>query len=363
MTTTPHSIRGIRPAGIILDEAVIRPDAVDHLNRQQAAADLRAIREQWGDLLAAIEKRPAAVWPPLDSRALGAEPEPVDDGPSVGRTPLTLREHPAPLNLAALDAACRVEEALFEACDAIAERVQRPVRRTGLATLTRSGGPLRRQVIDPADRDDPARWTLPTNRTALLTGRITRVFTGTDPRTAADRAALAEHQAAEQRARHILDGTEPEWPAEGWDEDERPAPRALDEVPVTSAGSRAYGLHWAAVWLEGRALDEPHGDLFTATPAPVVESLADVARRARRIVERALGRDGRPTRLDRPCPWCGGLLTAHTRSGDPDAAAVVCATGEACGAPVVLDRGRRIWRGAELCNLYVAMKAAEQRAA
>ncbi|MFD9853437.1 hypothetical protein ACFWXZ_14410 [[Kitasatospora] papulosa] len=287
MTTTPHSIR---------------PDAVDHLNRAQAAADLRAIREQWGDLLAAIEKRPAAVWPPLDSRALGAEPEPADDGPSIGRTPLTLREHPAPLNLPALDAAVAVEEALFEACDAIAERVQRPVRRTGLATLTRSGGPLRRQVIDPADRDDPARWNLPVHRDA--------------------------------------------GPAD-----------------ASSPGSRAHGLHWAAVWLEGRALDEPHGDMFTPTPAHVVEELAKVARRARAAVERALGRDGRPTRLDRPCPWCGGLLTAHTRSGDPDAAAVICATGEACGAPVVLDRGRRVWRGAELVPLYVAMEAAEQRAA
>lgn len=279
----------------------IRPDAVNHLNRQQAAADLRAIREQWGDLLAAIEQAPRAVWPPLDSRALGTVPEPADDdAPAVGRLPLVLREHPAPLNLAALDAAEQVEEALFDACDAIAGRVQRPVRRTGLATLTRSGGPLRRQVIDPADRDDPARWTLPTHRDA--------------------------------------------GPAD-----------------ASSPGSRAHGLHWAAMWLEGRALDERHGDLFTATPVGVVEELAHVARRARAIVERALGRDGRRTRLDRPCPWCGGLLTAHTRSGDPDAAAVVCATGEACGAPVILDRGRRVWRGADLIGLHVALHAAQHR--
>jgi hypothetical protein len=272
----------------------IRPDAVDHLSRQQAAADLRAIREQWGDLLAAIAQPPAAVWPPLDSRALGAVPD-ADDTPTVGRMPLVLREHPAPANLRALDAALAVEEALFASCDAIAGRVQRPVR----YAATQQHGRHRYQP-DPLDRDDPARWTLPTHRDA--------------------------------------------GPAD-----------------VSSPGSRAHGLHWAAVWLEGRALDERHGDLFTPTPAGVVEELANVARRARAAVERALGRDGRPTKLDRPCPWCGGLLTAHTRSGDPDAAAVVCATGEACGAPVVLDRGRRMWQGAELVTLYVALESAGRR--
>ncbi|MFS0695111.1 hypothetical protein [Streptomyces nitrosporeus] len=286
MTSPP--IRGIRPAGYFVDE-IPHPTPAD-----QAAHDLREIREQWGDLLAAIARPPAATWPPVDSRALGAAP---DDEPTIGRIPLVLREHPAPANLNALDAAMQVEEALFEMCDAIAERVQRPVRYTGLATLTRSGGPLRRPVIDPADRDDPARWTLPTHRDA-------------GPTTAA------------------------------------------------SPGSRAHGLHWAAVWLEGRARSEVHGDLFTPTPGRLIEQLADVARRARRTLERALGRDGRPTPLDRACPWCGGVLTAYTRSGDPAAAAVVCATGEPCGAPVTLEQGQRIWRGAELCNLFAALEAA-----
>ncbi|WP_327368744.1 hypothetical protein [Streptomyces sp. NBC_01217] len=269
-------------------------------NAAQAAADLRAIREQWGDLLAAIEQRPAAVWPPLDSRALGAEPEPADDGPSIGRLPLVLREHPAPANLDALDAAMAIEEALFEACDAIAERVQRPVRRHLVGRRTADATHVR-WAEDQADRDDSARWTLPTHRDA--------------------------------------------GPAD-----------------ASSPGSRAHGLHWAAMWLEGRALDEAHGDLFTSTPARVVESLAEVARRARRILERALGRDGRPTALDRPCPYCRGPLTAHTRSGNPAAATVVCSTGSACTAPVLLDRGRRVWQGAELVTLYVAMEAAQQRA-
>ncbi|WP_326698027.1 hypothetical protein OG909_12155 [Streptomyces sp. NBC_01754] len=284
--STPTHIRGTRPAGAYIDECV---------------ADLRAIREQWGDLLAAIARRPAAVWPPLECREweqpAAAEP---DDASSIGRMPLVLREHPAPANLTALDAAMSVEEALFAACDVIAGRVQRPVRYVPARTLTRSGQPSIRSSVDRDDRDDPARWTLPTH-SASVTGR-------------------AAHP-----------------------------------------GSRVHGLHWAAVWLEGRALDERHGDLFAATPAPVVEDLAAVARRARATVERALGRDGRPTKLDRPCPWCGGLLTAHTRSGDPSAAAIVCATGEACGAPVPLDRGRRIWRGTDRVGLRLALEAAQQR--
>lgn len=279
--STPTRIRGIRPAGAYIDQCV---------------ADLRAIREQWGDLLAAIEQAPASEWPPREYRTVDIQAAARDDAtePAIGRMPLVLREHPAPANLAALDAAMSVEEALFAACDVIAGRVQRPVR----YAATQQRGRHRYQP-DQADRDDPARWTLPTH-SASVTGR-------------------AAHP-----------------------------------------GSRVHGLHWAAVWLEGRALDERHGDLFAATPAPVVEDLAAVARRARATVERALGRDGRPTKLDRPCPWCGGLLTAHTRSGDPSAA-IVCATGEACGAPVPLDRGRRIWRGTDRVGLRLALEAAQRR--
>ncbi|WP_406412098.1 hypothetical protein OG923_24470 [Streptomyces halstedii] len=283
--STPTHIRGTRPAGAYIDECV---------------ADLRTIREQWGDLLHAIGRPPAAVWPPLECREweqpAAAEP---DDDPAVGRMPLVLREHPAPANLTALDAAMSVEEALFAACDVIAGRVQRPVRRH-LVGRPADDATYVRWAEDQADRDDPARWTLPTH-SASVTGR------------------------------------------------------------AAQPGSRVHGLHWAAVWLEGRALSEAHGDLFAPTPALVVEDLAAVTRRARATVERALGRDGRPTKLDRPCPWCGGLLTAHTRSGDPSAAAIVCATGEACGAPVVLDRGRRVWRGADRVGLRLALEAAQRR--
>ncbi|WP_406388266.1 hypothetical protein [Streptomyces sp. NBC_00887] len=81
----------------------------------------------------------------------------------------------------------------------------------------------------------------------------------------------------------------------------------------TDPGSRAYGLHWAAVWLEGRALgEEADGDLFTAVRPLLADKIAATTRRAR--VERALGRDGQPTALDRRCPYCRGPLTAYTRA-------------------------------------------------
>ncbi|MFJ8900016.1 hypothetical protein [Streptomyces sp. NPDC102370] len=273
----------------------------------QAAADLRAVREQWGDLLAAIERPPAQEWPPREYRTVdvqAAARTDQDDAPTVGRLPLTLREHPAPLNLDALDAACQVERALFESCDALAARLQRPVRRRpslSIPSYTGRTAPARarvRMVEDRADRDDPARWHLPT-------------------------------------VRDIGPGN------------------------AASAGSRAHGLHWAAVWLEGRALDERHGDLFAPTPPALLDALAGVAAQARRTVERALQRDGRTVPLDTPCPWCRGQLTGRTMPGGEPS--VSCSTGEACTAPVLLDRGRRTWQGAELVGLYVAMQAAKER--
>ncbi|MGA5084076.1 hypothetical protein [Streptomyces pseudogriseolus] len=273
---------------------------VDTLARQ-AAADLRAVREQWGDLLAAIERPPAAEWPPREYRTVDvqAAARADDDAPAVGRLPLTLREHPAPLNLDALDAAVSVERALFESCDALAARVQRPPRRLELRREDPFRGPvLMWSGVDPADYNDPARWHLPT-------------------------------------VRDIGPGN------------------------AASAGSRAHGLHWAAVWLEGRALDERHGDLFAPTPPALLDALAGVAAHARRTVERALQRDGRTVALDDPCPWCRGQLTGRTMPGNVPS--VSCATGEACGAPVPLDRGRRTWQGADLVGLYVAMQAARDR--
>ncbi|MEW2297334.1 hypothetical protein ABZ719_32310 [Streptomyces sp. NPDC006743] len=258
---------------------------------RRAAVDLAAVREQWGDLLAAVGRRPAAEWPPRDSRAyidghLAEQADTVEDeqpAATVGRLPLLLREHPAPLNLDALDAATEVERELFDLADAVAEYVQRPIR-----PARDSRG---RSVTDQADAADPARW----------------------------------HYQAQ-----------------------------------TSPGSRAFGLHWAAVWLEGRALDEPAGDLFEPMPVRLLDHVAATASRARRTVERALGRDGRSTTLAEPCPWCAGCLTGRTRPGGEPV--VVCSTGAACTAPA---DGRRSgeWRGADLVALWVALAEARQQPA
>lgn len=254
--------------------------------RQRAAADLAAVREQWGDLLAAIAEPPRPTeWMPYERKGfldqLAAEAAVDDDQverePVVGRLPLILREHPAPANLRALDAALDTEREVFAMCDAVAERVQRPA----------------------ADRRDPRLWHLPTHRDA-------------GPASAA------------------------------------------------SAGSRAYGLHWAAVWLAGRALDDDPADraLFTATPAPLVDQIADVARTARRRVEAALGRGARTLTLDEPCPFCGaGRITVHNGGGDPRAAVATCSTGPDCPAPVDTERGRRAWRGPALVDLWTALQA------
>jgi hypothetical protein len=242
---------------------------------RRAAVDLAAIREQWGDLLAAIERPPTATWPPRESRGFldhAAADDRTPTAPIIGRTPLTLREHPAPLNLDALDAALEVERDMFDLADQIAERAQRPAR-------------------DQDDRADLARWHYQT---------------------------------------------------------------------ATSPGSRAYGLHWAAVWIEGRVVgDGLDGDLFAPLSPRLLDHAAAVAARARRTLERALARDGRTTHLDTPCPWCRGQLVGHTRSGGEPV--VTCSTGEGCGAPATLDRGRRVWRGAELVGLWSAMDAARAR--
>ncbi|WP_326728827.1 hypothetical protein [Streptomyces phaeochromogenes] len=253
----------------------------------RAAVDLAAVREQWGDLLAAISRRPAAEWPPREARGfldrLAADDRAEDDDATpveavVGRLPLSIREHPAPLNLDALDAALSVERDLFDLADAVAEQVQRP-------------------AVDEYDRSNLACWHLPTSRD-------------------------------------------------------------IGPAVVASAGSRAYGLHWAAVWLEGRALGEPAGDLFGPIPAPFAEHVASVAGRARRTVEQALNRDSRSTTLDYPCPWCGGPLTGVTQAGAIPA--VFCARGEQCPAPAVLDRQRRVWQGAELVDLWLGVVAARE---
>ncbi|MFF4177635.1 hypothetical protein [Streptomyces sp. NPDC001750] len=246
----------------------------------QAAEDLRAIREQWGDLLSAIARPPATEWPPRERRGFLDLATDDHDEPAVGRLPLVLREHPAPLNLDALDAAHEVETAVFTACDVIALRVQRP-------------GPAH-----------PDRWRLPTHRSATL----------------------------------------------------------VRGSGIAGAGSRAEGLHWAAVWLEERATQTEDTGLHLPLPSVVLDDLAQVARRARQRVERALNRDGRDHDLDDPCPYCGGSLTSRIPPGDPERWTITCQTGPTCDGPGRYDsEARRHWVGEELTVVGAAILAARSR--
>lgn len=106
----------------------------------QTVAALRHIRELWGELLVAVETPPADVWPP---RQLSHALNPAPDEPLVQRLPLTLREHPAPLNLGALDAALAIEEAVFDLADILAAACQRAEpgdpRRWEIRTATTPG--------------------------------------------------------------------------------------------------------------------------------------------------------------------------------------------------------------------------------
>jgi hypothetical protein len=242
--------------------------------RRETADALRTVRELWGELLLAIETPPADMWPP---RQLAHTMRAGDDELLVEeRAPLVLREHPAPLNLDALDAGLAIERRLFECADILAS-VQR------------------------AASDDPRLW-----RTANAGG----------------------------------------------------------------PGSRAHGLHWACVWIEGRVLDEDtepelHGDTLVSAPfALLPEHLLHEARHSARSAEgrllRALGLDQRTTPLpDRACPWCAGDLTLHT--GPEQAPTVTCSTGPECTAPVALDRnGQRVWEWGDLLALLAALAGSEQ---
>lgn len=97
---------------------------------------LRTIRGRWVDLLLAIEEPPADHWPP---RQLAHTMRETDNEQLVveDRSPLVLREHPAPLNLAALDTGRAVERLIFDLADTLASAVQH-------------AGP-----------GDPRRWTFP----------------------------------------------------------------------------------------------------------------------------------------------------------------------------------------------------------
>lgn len=263
-----------------------------HPTAQRTALNLTAVREQWGDLLAAIERPPVVDWPPRETAGFLTRTDETEPLLVVDRAPLTLRQHPAPANLDALDAAVSVERRLFDLADTLAAAVQRPIRRWHAPTLSNPDARLE----DAGDAADPRRWRYPS---------------------------------------------------------------------PTGPGSRAYGLHWAAVWCEGRVLGEDTaGDLFDVLPEHLLAEAAGIASRAAQRIERALGRDRRALTLDRPCPWCGGPLTGWTGPGGPAEAEVTCGTGTACTAPVLCDdRGRRRWAAYDLPSLYAALDAPARRTA
>ncbi|MBK6014271.1 hypothetical protein [Streptomyces sp. MBT53] len=95
----------------------------DVIARRETADALRTVRELWGELLLAVETPPADVWPP---RQLAHTLRAADDEQLVAdRAPLVLREHPAPLNMTALDTGLAVERMLFDLADTLAAAVQR----------------------------------------------------------------------------------------------------------------------------------------------------------------------------------------------------------------------------------------------
>ncbi len=94
-------------------------------------------------------------------------------------------------------------------------------------------------------------------------------------------------------------------------------PRGRDETVawtplVAQPGGVAPGCRAHAT------LDPEHlrgdGDLFTAIRPLLSDKIAATTLRARAGAERVFGREGRPTALDRPCPYCRGPLTAFTRA-------------------------------------------------
>ncbi|MBI0374745.1 hypothetical protein JBE27_00245 [Streptomyces albiflaviniger] len=249
----------------------------DAIARRETVDALRTVRELWGELLLAIETPPADVWPPRQlAHTLRADDEQlvVED-----RAPLVLREHPAPLNVDALDTGLAIERQLFDLADL-------------LAAVAQQYTPL----------GDPRRWVYRSD---------------------------------------------------------------------TGPGSRAHGLHWAALYIEGRVLGEDTEpellDDGTLTAAPFVPLPGHLLYEARRTARgcagrllRALGLDARAVPVpDRACPWCGGELVLRT--GPEQAPTVTCSTGERCSAPVPLDeRERRIWHGHDLLDLVAALDVRER---
>ncbi|WP_238432054.1 hypothetical protein [Streptomyces cavernae] len=89
--------------------------------------------------------------------------------------------------------------------------------------------------------------------------------------------------------------------------------------------------------------------------------VALVAREAARRVERTIGGtvDRYDVPMNRPCPYCGDVLTMHAGGREDNRA--TCA-GPDCAAPVGLVDGRRTWSSAEqLAALQRELDGADRR--
>ncbi|MGD3111785.1 hypothetical protein [Streptomyces sp. YGL11-2] len=149
-------------------------------------------------------------------------------------------------------------------------------------------------------------------------------------------------------------------------------PRRWNYRSATDPGSRAHGLHWAALYVEGRVLDEDtEPELldddtlasapFTPLPEYLLHEAARVAHQCASRLLRTLRLDHRATPVpERPCPWCGGELTLHT--GPDQGPSVTCGTGPQCPAPVPLTlTRRRVWEWPGLLALVAALDAGARR--
>ncbi|WP_431784359.1 hypothetical protein [Streptomyces chumphonensis] len=153
-----------------------------------------------------------------------------------------------------------------------------------------------------------------------------------------------------------------------------PRPNALDPLTLDltrlAAADRRDPQRWhyahdrrttdrAAAWLLARV---------EGTPGPSRPLHDAQLRRIARVVAGAqarmaahVGGEERHDAMDRPCPWCRGVLTMHQHE---HGTTVTCEHGHDCSAPVPVVAGRRTWSTPrELGGLEQALRAAERRRA
>jgi hypothetical protein len=121
------------------------------------------------------------------------------------------------------------------------------------------------------------------------------------------------------------------------------------------AQSRPAGVHWAAVFVDGR-LEGEDMDGFLGMPDYLIAHAAQVAEDCSRRTLTVLGLDRRHTVIPgRGCPSCGQELTLHTGPDEPPT--VTCPAGPHCHATAPVDprTGRRVWSWQHLPALLTAL--------